>query len=81
MITLPQIAKCENLSFLLGLEADSSVNIKGSYMAALCNDIRRELPALIEVNEDEADVQSAIAVMGRVAVIFQRIIDELSRPF
>ena len=70
MITLPQIANMENISELLGLEAGGNVNIKDSYMAALCNDMRKVLPCLIEVNEDEADVSSAIGVIGRVTAIF-----------
>lgn len=78
MITLPQISKMENISLLLGLEADGEVNISESLMAAICNDMRKILPDLIVVNEDEADVSSAIGVIGRVTSVFQRIIDELS---
>lgn len=70
--------KTPELSFLLGIEEDGSVNMSDSHMAAICNDIRKILPSLIVVNEDEADVSAAIGVMGRVADVFQRVIDELS---
>ena len=71
-------SKTPSLSELFGLEADGSVNIRDSYMAALCNEMRKVLPVLIEVNEDEADVSDAIGVIGREAAAFQRVIDELS---
>lgn len=71
-------SKTPSLYELFGLEADGSVNIRDSYMAALCNEMRKVLPVLIEVNEDEADVSDAIGVIGRTAAAFQRVIDELS---
>lgn len=71
-------SKTPSLSELFGLEADGSVNIRDSYLAALCNEMRKVLPVLIEVNEDEADVSAAIGIIGRAAAAFQRVIDELS---
>jgi len=70
--------KTPSLSELFGLEADGRINIRDSYMSALCNEMRKVLPVLIEVNEDEADVSAAIGVIGRAAAAFQRVIDELS---
>lgn len=70
--------KAPSLSELFGLEADGSVNIRDSYMAALCNEMRKVLPVLIEVNENETDVSAAIGVIGLSAAAFQRVIDELS---
>ena len=77
-LSIPQIAKCENLSFLLGLDADGSVNMRDSYMAALSNQMMKVLPSLIEINEDDADVSEAINVIGLCASCFQKIIRELS---
>lgn len=69
--------KTPSLSELFGLEADGSVNIRDSYMAALCNDMQDILPGLIAIQENEADVSEAVMVIGLCANIFRKVIREL----
>lgn len=74
-ITIPNAPE---LASLLGIEADGSINIQESYMAALCNDMKRILPELIAVQECDADVSGAVTAVGLCANLFQKIIRELS---
>lgn len=74
-ITIPNAPE---LALLLGIEADGSINIRESYMAALCNDMRNVLPELIAVQVNDADVTRAINVVGLCANLLQKIINELS---
>lgn len=77
-ITNIDTRKTPELSFLLGIDKEGGIKMEDSYMAAIYNDMREVLPELIEVNENEADVGRAVAVIGLCAATFKKIIDELS---
>lgn len=72
------IRNCENLSYLLGVEKDGSIDLKDSLMQYLLNDILQALPSIIRLQEEEPAAQNAVNILGQTASVFQKVLKELS---
>ena len=68
----------DNLSWLLGMEKDGSINLKESYMQCLLNDMLKALPGIIELQAVEPAAQNAVNILGQTASVFQKVLKELS---